>query len=65
MTPRELPKELLLQVWKEVGRHDEIGDSLERLAPIVVREVAFERLSVRRLDRDLLRIETAAVAGER
>jgi transcriptional regulator with GAF, ATPase, and Fis domain len=65
MTPRELPKELLLQVWKEVGRHDEIGDSLERLAPIVAREVAFERLGVRRLDRDLARIETAAVAGER
>jgi len=65
MTPRELPKDLLLQVWKEVGRHDEIGESLERLAPILSREVVFERLTVRRIDKELGRIETAAVAGER
>jgi len=58
----ELPIDLLLDVWKEVGRHDEIGDSLERVAQRLARELPLVRVSVRRVDAEAQRLETLATA---
>ncbi len=51
---------LLLDVWREVCRHIEIGESIERLAPILMRRLPVDTMLVRRLDPARSCIETAA-----
>jgi transcriptional regulator with GAF, ATPase, and Fis domain len=51
---------LLLDVWREVCRHLEIGDSVARLAPILVRRLPVDLLFVRRLDVARSQLETVA-----
>ena len=41
---------LLLDVWREVCRHIEIGESIERLGPILVRRLPIDTIVIRRLD---------------
>jgi transcriptional regulator with GAF, ATPase, and Fis domain len=51
---------LLLDVWREVCRHLEIGESVGRLAPILVRRLPVDLLFVRRLDVARAHLETVA-----
>src|SRR5215472_6304781 len=51
---------LLLDVWREVCRHIEIGESVERVAPILVRRLPVHLLLVRRLDLPRFCLETVA-----
>ncbi len=62
MTRREPQSELLLEVWKEIGRHAELDQSLGRLAGWIAREVALDRIILRRVDLPSAKIETAATA---
>ena len=39
--------ELLLDVWREVGRHLEIQDSVDRIGPLIARRMPFESVLVR------------------
>jgi hydrogenase-4 transcriptional activator len=52
---------LQLQVWREVCRHIEIDEAVERLAPIVAKKLPIDRIVIRRLDLDGQRLETLAV----
>jgi transcriptional regulator with GAF, ATPase, and Fis domain len=51
---------LLLDIWREVCRHIEIGESVARLAPILVRRLPVELILVRRLEWQRGSIETVA-----
>lgn len=53
---------LLLDVWKEVGRHDALSESVERLAPRLARELPLLRIVVRRTDLENQRLDTLATA---
>ncbi len=54
---------LLLDVWREVCRHIEIGESIERLGPILMRRLPIETILVRRLDPARSCVETVARGG--
>jgi transcriptional regulator with GAF, ATPase, and Fis domain len=54
---------LLLDVWREVCRHIEIGDSIARLGPILMRRLPVETILVRRLDPARSCVETVAQGG--
>ena len=41
---------LLLDIWREIGRHIEIGEAAQRCAPVLARRLPVDRLLVRRLD---------------
>ena len=51
---------LLLEVWREVCRHLEIGDSVERVAPPMARRMPVKLLLVRHLDVQRSLVETVA-----
>ena len=51
---------LLLDVWREACRHIEIGQSVDRVAPILVRRLPLELLLVRRIDWSRGSVETVA-----
>ena len=51
---------LLLDVWREVCRHIEIGQSIERLGPILLRRLPVDAIVIRRLDPGRSFIETVA-----
>ena len=51
---------LLLNVWREAGRHIEISASVERMAPILARRLPIDFLLVRRLDLHRACLETVA-----
>ena len=51
---------LLLDVWREVCRHIEIGESIERLGPILVRRLPIDTIVVRRLEPARPCVETVA-----
>jgi transcriptional regulator with GAF, ATPase, and Fis domain len=51
---------LLLDVWREVCRHIEIGESVERLGPILVRRLPIDSILIRRLDPARSCVETVA-----
>jgi hydrogenase-4 transcriptional activator len=51
---------LLLDVWREVCRHIEIGESIERVGPLLVRRLPVDLLLVRRLDVPRANLETVA-----
>ena len=48
------------ELWREVGQHLELEESVRRLARLVHRVVPLDVLLVRRLDRDPLRLTTVA-----
>jgi hydrogenase-4 transcriptional activator len=54
---------LLLDAWREAGRHAAIGETTERLAERLGRELPADALLVRRLDPARLRLETVAVGA--
>ena len=51
---------VLLDVWREVCRHLEIGESVARVAPILVRRLPVDVTFVRRLDVARSQVETVA-----
>jgi hydrogenase-4 transcriptional activator len=51
---------LLLDVWREVCRHIEIGESIERLGPILMRRLPIDLILIRRLDPARTCVETVA-----
>ena len=51
---------LLLDVWREVCRHLEIGESVGRLAPILARRLPVRFLLVRHFDLQRSCLETVA-----
>jgi transcriptional regulator with GAF, ATPase, and Fis domain len=53
---------LLLEIWREVGRHANIGESIERILPLMASRIAVDRLLIRGIDLDACRIETLAHA---
>ncbi|HXX47804.1 MAG TPA: sigma 54-interacting transcriptional regulator [Myxococcota bacterium] len=54
---------LLLDVWREVGRHIEIEEAAQRCAPLLSRRLPVDRLLMRRLDLAGSAIETVASAS--
>ncbi|MFI5315222.1 MAG: sigma-54 interaction domain-containing protein [Myxococcota bacterium] len=58
---------LLLDLWREIGRHIEIGEAVQRCAPLLARRLPVDELLVRRLDLAHASLETVASArtGER
>jgi transcriptional regulator with GAF, ATPase, and Fis domain len=56
---------LLLDVWREVCRHIEIGESVERVGPLLVRRLPVDLLLVRRLDVPRAGLETVATGHYR
>jgi hydrogenase-4 transcriptional activator len=57
--------ELLLDVWREVGRHLEIHDSVDRIGPLIARRMPFEAVLVRVIDHERGRVETLVRAPDR
>src|SRR5262249_14331437 len=51
---------LLLEIWREVCRHIEIGESAARLAPILAKRIPGEVILVRCFDNDRSCVETVA-----
>ncbi len=56
---------LLLDVWREVGRHLEIEESIDRIVPHLLRRLPFEWMLIRQLDLDRGRVETLVRAPGR
>src|SRR5262249_11916851 len=54
---------LLLEVWREVCRHIEIGESVSRLAPLLARSLPADILLVRHVDPARGHIETLATGS--
>lgn len=54
---------LLLELWREACRHIEIEQSLERIAPILLREIPVDVVLVRRIDLPRAGVETVACAA--
>src|ERR1700679_2392171 len=52
--------DFIFDVWREVGRHLEIAESVERLLPRLAEELPIEALAVRRIDRQGISLETVA-----
>jgi transcriptional regulator with GAF, ATPase, and Fis domain len=55
-----MTRTLLLDVWREVCRHLEIGESLERLAPLLARRLPADFFLVRHIDLQRSALETLA-----
>jgi len=53
---------LLLDVWRETGRHIEIGEALAQSAPLLARRLPLDWLLVRRIDPTRMCVETVAAA---
>ena len=60
--PMERHTTLLLAVWREVCKHVELAESLERTFPPIARRVPVERIVIRRLDLARSMLETIASA---
>jgi len=56
---------LLLDVWREVGRHLEIQESIDRIVPHLSRRLPFEWMLIRQIDLDRGRVETLVKAPGR
>ncbi len=52
--------QLILKVWREVCRHLEIHESVERLLPTLAEQIPLEALAIRRVDRQRSCLETVA-----
>ena len=53
---------IVAQVWREVGRHLEIQESVRRIAPMLAAHFPVEAVLLRRLDREPMRLVTVASA---
>jgi transcriptional regulator with GAF, ATPase, and Fis domain len=53
---------LLLDIWREVGRHIEIGEAVARCTPLLARRVPIDQVLVRRIDAAHAGVETVAAA---
>jgi hydrogenase-4 transcriptional activator len=62
MQPLEPSARVLLDVWKEVGRHDAIANSLDRVAGRLQNVLPLLRIIVRRFDATARRLDTLASA---
>ncbi|HEX7478762.1 MAG TPA: sigma 54-interacting transcriptional regulator, partial [Polyangiales bacterium] len=51
------------ELWREVGRHRELQESLRRLSPMLARRWPIDLVLVRRLDREPMRLTTVATAS--
>jgi hydrogenase-4 transcriptional activator len=58
--PMRQYSQLLLDVWREVCRHIEIGESVARVAPLMVRRLPVDLVLVRHLDVQRSWIDTVA-----
>jgi transcriptional regulator with GAF, ATPase, and Fis domain len=47
-------------IWREVGRHVELEESVRRIAPLLAGQLPIDLLLIRRLDREPLRLTTVA-----
>lgn len=56
---------LLLSVWREVGKHVELAESLAKTYPFLARRIPINRVLIRRLDLARSILETWASTGER
>jgi transcriptional regulator with GAF, ATPase, and Fis domain len=54
-----------LELWREVGRHLEIEESLDRILPVLARRLPFEWVLIRQIDPGRGRIETLVRAPAR
>jgi transcriptional regulator with GAF, ATPase, and Fis domain len=54
-----------LEIWRVVGEHLDVGESLERIAAIVERRLPIDAIVVRRFDWIHHRVDTVAVARTR
>ncbi|MDX1948285.1 MAG: sigma-54 dependent transcriptional regulator [Pirellulaceae bacterium] len=52
---------LLLDVWREACRHIEIGEALDRIAPLLRQQLPAETILLRQLALDRQQVETVAV----
>jgi transcriptional regulator with GAF, ATPase, and Fis domain len=50
-------------IWREVGRHLELEESVRRIAPLLAGQLPIDLLLIRRLDRDPLRLTTLATGA--
>ncbi|HET6337294.1 MAG TPA: sigma 54-interacting transcriptional regulator [Polyangiales bacterium] len=50
----------LAELWREVGRHQEMEESVRRIVPMLAARWPIESLVVRRLDREPMRLTTVA-----
>lgn len=53
---------IVAQVWREVGRHLEIQESVRRIAPMLSAHFPVQAVLLRRLDREPMRLVTVASA---
>jgi transcriptional regulator with GAF, ATPase, and Fis domain len=56
---------ILLDVWREVGRHLELQESVDRIVPLIARRFPFEGVLVRQIDQQRGRVETLVRAPGR
>jgi transcriptional regulator with GAF, ATPase, and Fis domain len=56
---------LLLDVWRETGRHLSIGESVERLTPLLAERLPFDVLTVGTIDLARSAVEIVAVGSRR
>ena len=57
--------DLTLAVWREVCRHIDIGEAVDRIARLIEGRIPADLIFVRRLDLERMRIETVSVAVRR
>jgi transcriptional regulator with GAF, ATPase, and Fis domain len=55
--------DILLDLWREACQHIEIGECVERVAPLLARHMPVDLVIVRRFDLQRHSIETVALAG--
>jgi hydrogenase-4 transcriptional activator len=61
----DINAELLLDVWREVGQHLEIQESVDRIGPLIARRMPFESVLIRVIDLGRGRVETLVRAPRR
>jgi hydrogenase-4 transcriptional activator len=54
---------LLVDVWREAGRHASLDETVERIAERLAEEMPLRTLLIRRLDAERLRLETVAAGA--
>jgi hydrogenase-4 transcriptional activator len=60
---REVDMNFLAELWREVGRHQEMEESVRRIIPMLAARVPIDSLIVRRLDREPMRLTTVAAVS--
>jgi len=56
-----MPLRLVLDLWKEACRHIDVGESVDRMAPLIQRRLPLRAVIVRRLDVARSRLDTVAI----